>query len=884
MKLYNLLRDRLRALAGREKVIHDIDREMRLHVDLQTDANIAAGMSPDEARQEALRSFGNVNKIRDTAYDVRGGGLFETLSQDIRYGARVLIKHRTFTTIAVLTLGLGIGANTAIFSVVNELLLRPLPYRDASTIVTVWEVSPEGRHQNSASPSNFRSWLEQNTSFQSLAAFTDQRINVTGNFEPEEVSVQLVTPPFFQTLGVEPILGRTFVPGDDEAEKRSVTILSYGLWQRRFGGQPDIIGKQIKLNGLPISVIGVMPRNFQFYIQQRSGTGRPAELWSVLPLKDIGNYGRFLGGVARLKPGVSPEQASAEMKTIASRGSTDDPAHNLNWGAEALPLREQFYGNVRRPLWILLGAVGFVLLIACANVANLLLSLASSREKEIALRSALGARRVRIVRQLLTESLLLAGLGSVVGLGFGWLGIKGLVLISPRDLVNLHSVGLNIPVMLWTLVVALITGVLFGLTPALHITRLNLIDSLKEGGRGEGGQASNKRIRSIFVVSEIALAVVLLAGAGLLVKSFINLEQIDRGFNADNVLTMVLRLSDSKYSQDPQIVNFFRDVLEHTRTLPGVRAAGIVNYLPFYGGLGSSTGFTVVGRPAPPPGQEPSTNVRVVDAGYFEAFGIPVLRGRNFSQTEVTQPKRVVLINEVFARRYFPGEDPIGKTVDVGMFDQSTPTEIVGVVGNVRYESLIDDYEPYVYFAHPDLTYSFMTLVIRTDGDPAALAPAVQREIRALDPNQPVSDVRTMNQVMSETVSRARFNTLLLGLFAALATVLSAVGIFGVMNYSVALRTKEIGLRLAIGAQPRQVLLLVIRQGLSLTVIGVILGLAAAFALTRLLSGLLFGVAAVDAGTFAMMSLFLVLVSLAACYLPARRAMKIDPLKALRYE
>ncbi|HEY6248238.1 MAG TPA: ABC transporter permease, partial [Pyrinomonadaceae bacterium] len=766
MKLYNLLRDRLRALAGREKVIHDIDREMRLHVDLQTDANIAAGMSPDEARQEALRSFGNVNKIRDTAYDVRGGGLFETLSQDIRYGARVLIKHRTFTTIAVLTLGLGIGANTAIFSVVNELLLRPLPYRDASRIVTVWEVSPEGRHQNSASPSNFRSWLEQNTSFQSLAAFTDQRINVTGNFEPEEVSVQLVTPPFFQTLGVEPILGRTFVPGDDEAEKRSVTILSYGLWQRRFGGQPDIIGKQIKLNGLPISVIGVMPRNFQFYIQQRSGTGRPAELWSVLPLKDIGNYGRFLGGVARLKPGVSPEQASAEMKTIASRGSTDDPAHNLNWGAEALPLREQFYGNVRRPLWILLGAVGFVLLIACANVANLLLSLASSREKEIALRSALGARRVRIVRQLLTESLLLAGLGSVVGLGFGWLGIKGLVLISPRDLVNLHSVGLNIPVMLWTLVVALITGVLFGLTPALHITRLNLIDSLKEGGRGEGGQASNKRIRSIFVVSEIALAVVLLAGAGLLVKSFINLEQIDRGFNADNVLTMVLRLSDSKYSQDPQVVNFFRDVLEHTRTLPGVRAAGIVNYLPFYGGLGSSTGFTVVGRPAPPPGQEPSTNVRVVDAGYFEAFGIPVLRGRNFSQTEVTQPKRVVLINEVFARRYFPGEDPIGKTVDVGMFDQSTPTEIVGVVGNVRYESLIDDYEPYVYFAHPDLTYSFMTLVIRTDGDPASLAPAVQREIRALDPNQPVSDVRTMNQVMSETVSRARFNTLLLGLFA----------------------------------------------------------------------------------------------------------------------
>jgi putative ABC transport system permease protein len=884
MKWHNLLRDRLRALIRRETVIDDIDREMRLHVDLQTDANLAAGMSPEEARREALRAFGNVNKIRDTAYDVKGGGMLETLLQDLRYGARVLVKHKAFTTVAVLTLGLGIGANTAIFSVVNELLLRPLPYRDASTIVTVWEVSPEGRHQNNASPSNFRSWLAQNTSFQSLAAFTDTRINLTGDFEPEELSMQLVTLPFFQTLGVDPILGRAFVASDDETQKQSVTVLSYGLWQRRFGGQPDIVGKQIKLNDLPVTVIAVMPPNFQFYIQKRSGTGRPAELWSVLPLRNLGDYGRFLGGVARLKPGVSPEQANSEMKTIAARRSADDPQHNLNWGAEVLPLREQFYGNVRRPLWLLLGAVGFVLLIACANVAGLLLSLATSREKEIAVRAALGARRGRIVRQLLTESLLLACLGGVLGLGFAWLGIKGLILISPRELVNLQSVGLNVPVMLWTLLVAVITGVLFGLTPALNVTRLNLNDSLKEGGKGEGGQTSNRRIRSVFVVSEIALAVVLLAGAGLLVKSFINLQQIDRGFNTDNVLTMVLRLPESRYSKDPQVIGFFRQILEQTRAFPGVRAAGIVNFLPFYGGLGSATGFTVLGRPTPPPGQEPSTNVRVADDGYFQALGIPVLRGRNFSQTETMEPKRVALINEAFARKYFPGEDPIGKRVDVAMFDKPTPTEIVGVVGNVRYESLIDDYEPYVYFSHPDLTYSFMTLVIRTDGDPAALAPAVQREIRSLDPNQPISDIRTMNQVMSQTLSRARFNTLLLALFAGLATLLSAVGIFGVMNYSVALRTREIGLRLAIGAQPRQVLLLILKQGLILTAVGMILGLAAAFALTRLLSGLLFGVAAVDAATFTTISVLLILVSIAACYVPARRAMKIDPLRALRYE
>jgi putative ABC transport system permease protein len=888
MKWYNLLRDRLRALLGRETVINDIDREMRLHVDLQTDANIAAGMSPDEARREALRSFGNVNKVRDAAYDVRGGGVFETLLQDVRYGARVLIKHKSFTAVAVLTLALGIGANTAIFSVVNELLLRPLVYRNAERIVMVWEVSPEGRHQNTTSRGNFRNWREQNTSFENLSAFTDQRLNLTGDFEPEELSVQFATFEFFKILGVDPILGHTFQAEDDGPDKSPVAVLSYGLWQRHFGGQADVIGKQIKLNSTTFLVIGVMPANFQFHIKQRSGTGRPADLWSVLQMPRAGgpgDIGRFLSVVGRLKDGVSAAQAASEMRTIAVRLSNADPAHNLNYSAEVLPLRDQFYGNVRRALWLLLGAVGFVLLIACANVANLLLSLATSREKEIALRAALGARRSRIVRQLLTESLLLATLGSVIGLGFAWLGIKGLMLISPRDLINLQSVGLNVSVLVWTLLVSIFTGIIFGLTPALQITRLNLNDSLKEGGKGEAGHSNgNRRLRNIFVVSEIALAVVLLAGAGLLVKSFIHLQQIDRGFNAENVLTMVVRLPELKYKEDPQVVGFFRQALDRIRSLPGVRSAGIVNFLPFYGGLGSATGFTILGQPTPPPGQEPSTNVRVVDDGYFQALGIPLLRGRNFSELENRESKRVVLINEAFARKHFAGEEPIGKRVDVQMFDDPTPTEIIGVVGNVKYESLIDEVEPYVYFAHPDLTYSFMTLVIRTDGDPGGLAPAVQREIRSLDPNQPVSDVRTMNQVMSETVSRARFNTLLLGLFAALATLLSAVGIFGVMNYSVALRTREIGLRLAIGAQPRQVLLLILKQGFVLTIFGVVAGLAAAFALTRLLSGLLFGVAAVDLGTFGSISLLLILVSLAACYVPARRAMKIDPLQALRYE
>ena len=885
MKWWNVLRDRVRALRGRETVINDIDREMRSHLELQVEENIRTGMPAEEARERALRSFGNVNRAVDAAYDVKGGGLFETLTQDVRYGARMLAKHKAFTSIAVLTLALGIGANTAIFSVVNELLLRPLPYRDADRVVMLWEVTPEGRRQNTTSRANFRRWREQSTSYQQLAAFSDQRFNLTGIGEPEELSMQMATPELFKVLGVDPLLGRTFVPEDADSP---VAVLSYGLWQRRFGGQPSVVGQPITLNDEKYTVIGVMPPNFQFHIKQRSGTGRPAELWTILPMPNgpgANERGRFLSTVARLKDGVTVDHAAAELRTIHARLSDEAPQFNKNFTAEVLPLREQFFGNVRRPLWLMLGAVGFVLLIACANVANLLLSLASAREKEIAVRAALGARRIRIVRQLLTESLLLALLGSILGLAFAWLGIKALMMISPKDLVSLQSVGLNVTVLLWTLGVSVLTGIIFGLAPALHVSRLNLNDSLKEGGKSESGQASgSRRLRSALVVSEIALAVVLLASAGLLIKSFIRLQQVDRGFDTDNVLTMVIRVPDARFREDAQFVNFFSQVLERVRHLPTVRSAGIINYLPLYGGLGSATGFKILGRPEPPPGQGPVTDVRVADSGYFQALGIPLLRGRNFSEAEQREPRHVILINEALARAYFAEEDPIGHRLDVAMFEKPTPAEIVGVVGNVRYDSLIDASPPAVYFPHPDLTYSFMTLVIRTDGEPSAIAPAVQREIRSLEPNQPVSDVRTMNQVMSEWVARSRFHTLLLALFAGLATLLSAVGIFGVMNYSVALRTREIGLRLAVGAQPRQVLLLILKQGIWLTIVGVVLGLAAAFALTRLLSGLLFGVAAIDVTTFATISLLLVIVSLLACYLPARRAMRIDPLRALRYE
>ncbi|HEX7181629.1 MAG TPA: ABC transporter permease [Thermoanaerobaculia bacterium] len=888
MRQINILSSRLRALFGREAVIGDMDEELRLHVEMEAEANVGRGMPPAEARRAALRSFGNFDSVRERAYEVRGGGMIEAFVQDVRYGARVLAKNMGFTTVAVLTLALGIGANTAIFSVVNELLLRPLPYRDAERLVMLWEISPEGRHQNTTSRINFRAWREQSTAFEGMAAFADFRLGLAGDGEPEVVSVQAANPELFRILGVAPILGRSLTQEDARPDAPEIAVLSHGLWRRRFGGDPQVIGRPITLDGEPFTVVGVLPAGFQWHIASRSRTGKAAEIWTVLSMPTEGGAatrGRFLSVVARLKPGVSLEQAEAEMKTIAARLEQEDPGYNKGVGAEVIPLREQFVGNVRPALLVLLGAVGFVLLIACANVANLLLSRAAAREKEIALRTALGASRARVVRQLLTESLLLAALGCLLGLGLAWWGIQALVAISPRDLVNLQGVGLNLPVLAVTVAVSLATGILFGLAPALEATRLNLNETLKEGGKGAGGKgARSRRLRDILVVAEIALALVLLASAGLLVKSFVRLQQIDTGFNTENVLTLVANLPTGKYQTMEQVVGFFRQATERIRTLPGVRSVGIVNYLPLYGGLGTTTSFTVEGRPAPPPGQEPSTDVRVADSDYFGAMGIPLLRGRSFTDRETTEPRRVVLVNESMARQHFPGENPIGKRISVLMFEEPRPTEIIGVVGDVRYDSLTDEAQPTVYFPLPELTYPFMTFVVRTTGDPAEMASTVQGVVHEIDPNQPVSDVRTMDQVMADTVGRARFNTLLLGLFAGLATLLAAVGIFGVMSYSVTLQTREIGLRVALGARQGQVLMLILKQGLLLTLIGIGIGLAGALALTRLMSGLLFGVGSTDPATFTAIVLLLAFVSLVACYIPARRAARVDPLIALRYE
>jgi len=878
---------RLRSLLRRAQVERELDEELQYHIQRQIEENLAKGLPAQQARLAALQAMNGIEQQKEKCRDTRRVHLIEDLVQDLRYGLRMLARNPVFTAIAVVTLALGIGANTAIFSVVNELLLRPLPFRNADRLVMLWEVNPSGRHQNTTSRANFRSWREQSTAFEEMAAFSDLRLNLTGDGEPEEVSVQMATPELFQVLGVNALLGRTLTLDDGRAKSAGV-VISYGLWQRRFGGDPQILGRRAILNGTPFDVVGVMPAHFQWHIRSRSGTGKPAEMWIVLPMPKEGPalLGRFLSVAATLKPGVSLEQATSELKVIEARIEQEDPQYNKGWGVEILPVREQFVGKVRTGLMVLLGAVGFVLLIACANVANLMLSRAAARQKEMALRAALGASRLRVIRQLLTESLLLALLGACLGVGLALWGIRVLVAVSPRDLINIQGTGLNLPVLAWTLTLSLATGVFFGLVPALESSRLNLSDALKEGGKTDAGQgARSSRLRNILVVAEVALAVVLLVSAGLLVKSFARLRNIDTGFDTDNVLTMVVPLAGARYQTDPQVIGFFRRATERIRSFPGVTAVGAVNYLPLYGGLGCSTGFSIEGEPQPPPGEGPSTNVRVTDEGYFAAMGIPFLRGRNFNDAECNEAKHVIIVSELFARQYFPNEDPLGKRISVDMFiNPNPPTEIIGIVGDVRYDSLTDQAEPTVYYPMPELTYSVMTLAIHTSGNPAVIAPSVRGVLRETDADQPVSDVRTMDQVMGETLSRARFNTLLLGLFAGMAMLLAAVGIFGVMNYAVTLRTREIGIKMALGARPGQVLLFIMRQGLTLTLLGIGLGVAGSLALTRLMSGLLFGVKATDPVTFVSIVVLLTLVSAIACYLPARRAMKVDPLVALRYE
>jgi putative ABC transport system permease protein len=807
-----------------------------------------------------------------------------TLLSDIRFGARMLLKSPTMTVIALLALTLGIGANTAIFSVVNAVLLRTFPYADPEQLALVWERQYAGSDQNVINLGNFSDWKEQNQVFSDMAVFFDRTRNLTSDGEPEEVPTQLATTNLFSVLGTNAALGRTFTADDGHEGQPRVALISYGLWQRRFGADPNIVGRKITLNEQPTTVIGVMPANFGWHIQKGTQASKPADIWVPFQISNElrQRRGRFASAVVRLKPGVSMDQAKQEMNTIAARLAQQYPEFNTNWGVNVVPLRTQFTGEIRRPLLILLGAVGFVLLIACANVANLLLARASSRRKEIAVRAGLGASRWRIARQLLTESLILSLVGGALGVLVAWWGTKALAALSPPALIDLKNVSVSLPVLAFTLGLSLLTGILFGLVPVLEATRLDLHDSLKEGGKNVGGTPGSHRVRNVFVVTQVALALVLLVGAGLLLKSFSRLQSVDPGFNPKNLLTMRVNLVFARYDTEPKRIEFFQRALEQMRTIPGVEAAGAINSPPFTG-LFPGTNVDVDGQKLPD-GQELGTGVIVTDLDYFQTMQIPLTRGRLYTEQEATEMRHVVLVNEEFVRKNLGGKDPLGRRLTVYMKEENVPTEIIGVVADHKQLGLDIAVEPMVYWPHPELVYTGMTLMLRTRGDAAAVAPAARKVIRSLDPLQPIGQVSTMEELMSTSVARSRFSASLLAVFSIVALVMATVGIYGVMSYSVLQRTHEIGVRMALGAQRFDVLKLVVKKGIVLGVVGVAAGIAASFALTRLISTLLFEVTATDAATFTAVSVGLFLVTLIACYVPARRATRVDPLKALRYE
>jgi putative ABC transport system permease protein len=806
-----------------------------------------------------------------------------TLLADIRFGLRMLLKSPMVTLVALVTLTLGIGANTAIFSVVNGVLLRTFPYHEAERLVLVWEKSPRN-DENVINLGNFFDWKEQNHVFTDMAVFFNRNFNLTGDGEPEEVTGQYGTTNLFSVLGSNPILGRTFADDDGREDQPRTVVISYGLWQRRYGGDQNIVGRQINVNERPATVIGVMPETFGWHIQKGTQASKPADIWIPFPVSAElrQRRGRFAKSVARLKPGVSIEQAKQEMATIGARLAQQYPEFNTNWSVNVVPLRTQVTGAIRRPLFILLGAVAFVLLIACANVANLLLARASSRRKEIAVRAGLGATRRRITRQLLTESVMLALTGGLLGVLVAWWGTKALVALSPPALIDLKNVSVNWPVLAFTFGLSLLTGIVFGLVPALEATRFDLQGSLKEGGKNIGGSASGQRIRSVFVVTQVALALVLLIGAGLLLKSFNRLQSVDTGFNPNNLLTVQINLLPRKYDTEPKQIEFFKRAVEQMKAIPGVEAAGAINTPPFTG-LYSGTNVDVDGQKLPP-GQELSTGVVVTDANYFQTMQIPLKLGRLYTEQEATEMRHVVVVNETFVQKNLGGQNPLGHRVTIYMKDEIEPSEIIGVVADHKHLGLDVPVEPVAYWPHPELVYSGMTLMLRTRGDANAVASAARNVIHTLDPQQPIGEVSTMETLLSTSVARARFSASLLTVFSLLALVMAAVGIYGVMSYSVLQRTHEIGVRMALGAQRFDVLKLMVKKGIVLGVAGVVVGLAASFALTRLIATLLFDVTATDAATFIIVSAGLFLVTLIACYVPARRATKVDPLKALRYE
>ena len=875
---------RIKALFDRQQLDSDLEDELAHHLDMRARKNREAGMNEVEARYAARRTLGNVSQLKEISREMWTFAWFETFWQDVRYAARVLGSKPAFTAVIVVTLATGIGANSAVFSVVNSVLLESLPYRQENRLVMVWETNARtGHDHNVVSPANFLYWHDHNTVFEQMAAFYDDTATLTGEGEPEQIPAQGISTNLFPLLGISPILGRDFSTDEGQRGHNHVVLLGYGLWQRRFGSDRGIINKTVKLDGKSFLVVGVMPPNVTLFAPKGSLSGKVAELWYPYGWRDGDRkpQGRWMSAVARLKPNVKLVQAQTQVAGLVAEITSMYPDFEAGWGVNLVPVHQDMVSNIRPTALVLLGTVGFVLLIACANVANLLLSNAASREREIAVRSALGATRWRITQQLLIESVLLAMCGGALAILAARWAISALVLLIPKEL-HLAYVDLNWRIVVFTACISLLTGLLFGIVPALDTTRANSSDALREGGRSETG-ARGHRLRNVFAVAQISLSLVLLAGAGLLIRSFLRLSSVDPGFNPSNLVMARIDLPSTKYPKDAQYIDFFQRLLEQVRVMPGVRAATTDNSFPLTG-MTPGTSFNIVGRPNPPAGQDRVTEVQIVGSDYFHTMGIPVLRGRTFTDREQTLMSHVVMISEQLARQFFPNEVPLGQKLIIDMKDKNEPCEIVGIVADAKRAGL--DVVPVAmsYWPHAELPFSSLMLAVRTDGDPLAKVGALRDIVHRMDPDLPLSDVLTMDQSLSESVARQRFGAVSVAILAGMALFLAAIGIYGVVAHAMSLRTREFGIRMALGAEAGDVEWLVFRHGVILAGVGVAVGVASAVALTHLIRGLLFGVSAHDPETMAEVIAFLVAVTLGACWIPARRATRADPLVALRYE
>lgn len=819
-----------------------------------------------------------------------------SLWQDLRYGARMLLKNPGITLIVVLALALGIGANTAIFSVVDSVLLRPLPYDDANRLVFLNETS-KSMSDISISYPNFSDWREQNHSFEKIGVYNRSSYNLTGWGDAERIPTAQMSADLFAALRVNAALGRLYTNDEDKPGGNPVVVLGYGLWQRRFGGQDNIINQQLTLNGKSYTVIGVLPQGFQY----------PSRVDMWVPVGQLsgdrgwqqrGNH-PGLYGVARLKPGVTVQTAQADMKNIAANLDHQYPNEVGGDSVRVQPMLEAYVSDVRGTLWVLFGAVAFVLLIACANIANLLLARAGARQKEMAIRTAMGAGRWRIVRQMLTESISLSLMGGIVGLMIARWGIQFILWISPDAIPRSREIGLDWRVLSFTIAVSFVTGILFGLVPAIQAGHVGVHETLKETGRG----TSRKQwLRSSLVIAEVATTLVLLVGAGLMIRSFYRLQQVNPGFSYDHLTSFSISLPQKKYSSEDLRAAFFRRLAQNLRTLPGVQAAAAASGLPL-GNNGWQTSFIVDGRPMPDRTQIPLMEACAVTPDYFRAMNIPLIRGRYFDEhddrsflvgQDLTKLKEgqkqtaglnVVIIDEEFARRYWPNEEAVGKRIRLGGSPDGQLLTVVGVVGRVKMESLSQDSNRVQgYLAAAQTAPSGMTVILKAAGDPNTLLASAREQVKAIDSDQPIYNIRSMNDIRAESVAPERLNLTLLSIFAGIALVLAIVGIYGVMSYSVTQRTHEIGIRMAIGAQPRDVFRMILGHGLLLTLIGIGAGLVGAFVLTRLMAAMLFGVKPTDPLTFSGVALLLTVVALLACYIPGRRATKVDPVNSLRYE